>query len=428
MKNRIYAHILLFSLAVTGAAVLVAWAFGGFWAFFIALICVAGGGRLAARRLADKIAGVINGLDTGDGGFDEIAPLVNKIRRQRIDMEGEMAKLREQAHGVGAVIQAMKDSLIIIDKKGVVISGNASAAEIFGSELGGKNMLEFCRNVDLLRGVKTCLLGEGQEVVFESGGRIFEVFLDPVYTGGLCEGATILFHDATEKYDALRQRAEFTANISHELKTPLTIISGLSEMLESGMAQPQDVAQFGGKITFQAKRLIALINDIIRLSEFDEGGHGLDFAPFSPRERAVAVLDALSDAALEKNVTLQLAPGENFEINASERLVEELLFNLVDNGIKYNKPGGNVTVHLSQNDGFCKISVADTGIGIPEAHQERVFERFYRVDASRSSVTGGTGLGLAIVKHITLCHKGRTKIQSTPGAGTVVVCYIADGY
>ena len=222
----------------------------------------------------------------------------------------------------------------------------------------------------------------------------------------------------------LQQRREFSANVSHELKTPLTTISALSEMMSNGMAKKEDVAEFSQKITGHSKRLINIIEDIIRLSEFDEKKTEKDFTTFDILELAKTVVASLQDNATIKSVTVNLT-GEHLQIEANSRLIDELLFNLIDNGIKYNAEGGSVNIHISEDNGMCKISVADTGIGISKQHQSRIFERFYRVDASRSKKTGGTGLGLSIVKHITDHHNGKIILESSEGKGTTIICYIA---
>ena len=232
----------------------------------------------------------------------------------------------------------------------------------------------------------------------------------------------IITQKRTEVHKAEQQRREFSANVSHELKTPLTTISALSEMMVNGMAKQEDFIHFAGKISTQANRLIAIIEDIIRLSEFDEKKVKREYLPFDVHALAASVLEALEDRAQEKGVNLSLL-GDSVSLQANERLVEELLFNLVENGIKYNKEGGLVRLQVEEENGQCKISISDTGIGIPKGQQKHVFERFYRVDNSRARNTGGTGLGLSIVKHIVEHHKGKIAIESTEGMGTTITCY-----
>ena len=226
----------------------------------------------------------------------------------------------------------------------------------------------------------------------------------------------------SEVQKAQRQRHEFSANVSHELKTPLTTISALSEMMANGMAKPEDFTNFADKISKQSKRLIAIVEDIIRLSEFDEKKVKRTYTSFDVQALAVSVIESLEEHAQKKSISLNLSKN-TVMLRANERLVEELLFNLVENGIKYNKEGGHVSLNISIEDKLCKITASDTGIGIPKADQKRIFERFYRVDNSRARNTGGTGLGLSIVKHIVEHHKGKVTIDSAPDIGTNITCY-----
>ena len=233
---------------------------------------------------------------------------------------------------------------------------------------------------------------------------------------------SIIVQKRNEVHKAEQQRREFSANVSHELKTPLTTISALSEMMTNGMAKPEDFTTFAGKISIQAKRLISIIEDIIRLSEFDEKKVKQEYFRFDVFALATYVVEDLQEQAKTKKVSLTLQ-GNPVEIYANQRLVEELLFNLVENGIKYNREGGEVVLTVQRENGHCKISAADTGIGIPKEHQKHIFERFYRVDNSRARNTGGTGLGLSIVKHIVEHHKGKLLLDSAEEVGTTITCY-----
>jgi two-component system phosphate regulon sensor histidine kinase PhoR len=256
------------------------------------------------------------------------------------------------------------------------------------------------------------------------GGKIYNVYFSPVHDYEIT-GGVILLYDNSEKFEAERQRKEFSANVSHELKTPLTTIYATAEMIESGMAQEEDIRSFAKKITIQAKRLINIIEDIIKLSEFDEGKNKIERTQFDLYELAMSIIEALQQKADEKHVFVELV-GERFNITANMQMIDELLFNLIDNAIKYNNDNGNVTVSLHKKNCLCTITVSDTGIGIPYQHQSHVFERLYRLDKSRSKKTGGTGLGLSIVKHICELHGGKVELTSDPGSGTIVKCTIAD--
>ena len=380
---------------------------------------------LVTRKLTDSIIKPLTHIDFESDNslvYDELAPYMHKIDRQKREITEKLSSLTERADTIEAITGNMKEGLILVDNKGDALTANSSARSIFGEELENKSILYICRDLDFKYAVMRCLSDENVETRMERDGRIYNVYMSPVFSNGAARGAVILFQDATERHQAERQRREFSANVSHELKTPLTTISALSEMIESGMAKDADVKSFAARISEQAGRLLLLIDDIIRLSEFDEGGIAKENAVFDIHELAQSVIDAFKGNAAGIAVELK---GEPLEISANRRMIDELLYNLVDNGIKYNKEGGSVSVDLSLTDnGMCKISVSDTGIGISSDHQPRLFERFYRVDRSRSKKTGGTGLGLSIVKHIAEYHGGRVELQSTDGKGTTVTCYI----
>ena len=394
-------------------------------AFVTALVLLLA--NAVARRLTRNIIGPLSSIDF-DGEnpsvYDELLPYVKKIDQQKREIDGQIALLKNRADTIEAITGSMKGGLILIDKTGVMLAVNKSASDIFREKgMDGKNILHICRDIDFGQGVHQCLSGANTEIVFERGGKIYDVFFSPVHDGDEITGGVILFRDISERHEAERQRREFTANVSHELKTPLTTISALAEMIESGMAKEGDIKSFAEKISAQAKRLINIIEDIIKLSEFDEGKISREYTEFDLYELAESVLEVLREKADEKHVFVNIT-GERFRVFASRQMIDELLYNLIDNAIKYNKENGSVTVTLSKEGGFCKIAVSDTGIGISDEHQSRAFERFYRADKSRSKKTGGTGLGLSIVKHITEYHGGRVTLTSAQGAGTAVVCYI----
>jgi len=271
------------------------------------------------------------------------------------------------------------------------------------------------------------------QVDFESAETIADPHLRDSLYEELWPYIKKIEHQKQEIASQLAIRREFSANVSHELKTPLTTISALSEMMLNGMAKPDDVSMFSEKISNHAKRLMNIINDIIRLSEFDESKVEKDFTKFDVYQLAKSVISALQDKAAQRHIRLELTgPFEATAnaplfIKANSHLLDELMFNLVDNAIKYNKDGGHVTLDLREDKGQCKITVTDTGIGISKEHQHRIFERFYRVDRSRSKKTGGTGLGLSIVKHIIEHHNGNIVLHSTKDKGTTIACYIPTG-
>ena len=381
-----------------------------------------------ANRLTKRIVDPLNVIDLDSPEYDgesaaiyeELLPYVKKIEIQKREISEQINMLKERANTIEAITDSMKEGLILIDKNGNVLTANKSTRDIFG-DAEQSNILHICRDLDFQRAVDRCLNGSNVEISLDRSGNIFSVFLNPVYSDNMINGAIILFLDTTEKFLSEKQRREFSANVSHELKTPLTAISALAEMIKTGMSKEGDAIGFAAKISEQSKRLINMIDDIIRLSEFDEGNIVNDKSLFDLYELAETIVLALNDNA--KDIKLKLT-GERMRIFANRRMIDELLFNLIDNGIKYNQDGGTVVVILSRENGSCVISVADTGIGIPKEHKSRVFERFYRVDRSRSKKTGGTGLGLSIVKNIAEHHGGNVQIESCEGTGTTVTCYL----
>ena len=384
--------------------------------------------NILARRLTKNIIDPLDAIDfSGDNSkvYDELLPFVKKIDQQKIEIDSQIVMLQSRADTIETITDNMKEGLILIDKNGVLLAINKSASVIFNEkDMTGKSIFHYGRDPEFQKRVRDCLAGANAEMTFERGGRIYNVYFSPVHDYEIT-GGVILFHDISEKFEAEKQRKEFSANVSHELKTPLTTISATAEMIENGMAHDGDIKIFAGKISGQAKRLINIIEDIIKLSEFDEGTIAARHTSFDLYELAECVLEVLKQKADEKHVTVGLTGGR-FNVNANRQMLDELLVNLIDNAIKYNVDNGAVTVMLSKDDGFYRIAVADTGIGIAEEHRSRVFERFYRADKSRSKKTGGTGLGLSIVKHIVELHGGRVMLTSAPGAGTTVECVIAD--
>jgi len=356
--------------------------------------------------------------------YEELWPYVKKINQQKNEIAEQLTTLQNRAETIEAIIANMREGLVILDENGLVLSVNKSVLNIFEiptkRDVVGQNIGRIYRDPEFMQGIKQCLGGAYLEINFTRKDRHYNAFLSPVINSG----AIIFFLDTTQQHKAEAQRREFTANVSHELKTPLTTISALSEMMANGMAKADDIADFSQKISVHTSRLINIIDDIIRLSEFDESKIREDFVEFDVYELAESVISSLQDKAAEKSVTIELT-GQPMKIKANSRLIDELIYNLIDNGIKYNKDGGSVTLNLCEENGQCKISVSDTGIGISEKHQSRVFERFYRADNSRSKKTGGTGLGLSIVKHITEHHNGNIVLESAEGVGTTITCYIS---
>jgi len=382
---------------------------------------------IVTRKLVDNIISPINNVDLDDenmGTYDEFVPFFKKIKQQKSEITAQLKVLESRANMMKAITDNMREGLIFVDNDGVILSANASVLDIFNeTSMINKNILQVCRDTEFLRNINLCLCGRSTEMAFEKKGKMYHIYLSPVHDGDTIGGAIILFLDTTEKYKAEKQRREFSANVSHELKTPLTTISALAEMINNGMVKRSDISGFALKISTQSNRLINIIEDIIRLSEFDEGSIDREFSNFDALDLAYSVVESLQDTADKKEVKIEVV-GESLQMTSNERMIDELLFNLVDNGIKYNKTGGTVKVSLSQDNGYYIICVEDTGIGIPVNHQERIFERFYRVDKSRAKKISGTGLGLSIVKHIVECHKGNIQLSSEHGKGTTIKCFI----
>lgn len=384
---------------------------------------------VSARWLTEKIVAPIGALDVDctdrssyKNAYDEILPFVKKIQRQKKEISEQRADREDQANMTRAITESMKEGLILVDNKGRVSSLNRSAASIFGvSDVENKDVSYLYRNREFLCAVRACLAGGGgAELDLEKDGRVYAVHMHPVHGCGAVSGALVLLLDRTEKRKSEEQRRQFSANVSHELKTPLTAISALAEMLANDLVRQEDVRDFSLKISGQVRRLIGIIDDIIRISAFDENRVDRSFAFFDARELARSVLAGLREKAGERRITLELQGGRTGML-ANERMIGELLYNLVDNAIKYNVDGGSVLVRLETREDGIAVSVEDTGIGIAAEHQERVFERFYRVDQARSPRTGGTGLGLAIVKGIVEHHSGAISLESGEN-GTTVTC------
>jgi len=385
--------------------------------------------NLFARRLTTNIIEPLESIDLESDNlavYDELIPYAKRIDQQKQRINEQLATLKNRADTITVITNSMREGLILLDARGVILTANKSALAIFEvseSDAEQAEILYICRDIDFQKSVSECLSGVHNEMVWEKNSRVYNIFFSPVSSTESIVGGVILFFDITAQRGAEQQRREFTANVSHELKTPLTAISALSEMISTGMADGADVQDFASKISEQAARLIAIIDGIIQLSEFDEGQVKPDLSEFDLHELAVLVIDALQAQADAKGITIHLN-GQRMLITANRQLIDELLSNLIDNAIKYNKDAGEVSVSFNKTDGLIQIRVQDNGIGIPAKHLGRVFERFYRVDSSRSKKTGGTGLGLSIVKHIVEQHGGWVEIESSPGIGTTVTCYI----
>ncbi len=381
---------------------------------------------VVARRLTRRLVAPINTLDLDApdlSGYDELLPLLEKIETQKKELSAQLSEIESRAATITAITGNMREGLLLLNGEGRVLLANDSALRILGArDAVRKSLIELCRGPAFLERANACLAGEKGEIALRLDGRFYSVFFNPVLDGEALDGAVVLFVDITERYASERQRKEFSANVSHELKTPLTAIAALSELISDGTAKDADVRPFAGKIQKQARRLIDMIEDIIRLSEFDEEDVSREFTRFNLYSAAEAVIDSLEEKAAERRIAVKLLGETHMSVTANLRMTDELLYNLVDNAIKYNREGGSVTVELLEDAQTVRICVRDTGIGISEEHLGRIFERFYRVDKSRSKKTGGTGLGLSIVKHVVEIHGGRVEVESEEGKGTAFTC------
>ena len=382
---------------------------------------------LLASRLSKRLMTPILDLDLEHPErcrtYDELSPLLTRIRRQNETIQNQMDELRRQQEEFNELTEHMSEGIVALDKKGRVLSCNSAALGLLGapSPKPEANALELDRSGPFRTAVEQSLEGRHSQGRIDRGNRCIQIMADPVLREGELTGSVLVLLDVTERENSERLRREFTANVSHELKTPLTSISGMAEIMKSGIVRPEDMPEFAGDIHRESKRLIALVEDIIHLSQLDEGGTLPQRQRVDLLELSGQVVGRLKHQAETAGVTLTLS-GEGFESDGIPAVLEEMVYNLCDNAVKYNRPGGSVRV-LVDREGR-SLTVADTGIGIPLEDQQRVFERFYRVDKSRSRQIGGTGLGLSIVKHGAALHDIRLELTSAPGEGTTVrLCF-----
>ena len=379
---------------------------------------------LLARRLSRRIVDPLNSLDLehplDNDAYEELSPLLKRIHRQHVEIQTQLRELREKTDEFTQITGSMREGLVLLDEHGSILSINAAAQALFGADAQcvGRDFLTIERSHEISAAIQAAAADGHSEVRAERAGRVYQFDISRITSDGKFLGTVILAFDITEQEFAERNRREFTANVSHELKTPLQGIIGSAELIENGMVKPEDLPRFVGHIHAEAARLVTLIDDIIRLSQLDEG----DAMPTEPVDLLAVSQEAaetLHDAAAARNVTVSVT-GQPAVLPGVRRLLYEIVYNLCDNAIKYNRDGGRVDVTVAADAGGSSITVADTGIGIALEHQGRVFERFYRVDKSHSKASGGTGLGLSIVKHAVQYHHGRIELESTPGTGTTI--------
>ena len=351
--------------------------------------------------------------------YDELSPLLHRMDKQNHKIQAQMDELQRRQAEFDDITARMDEGLVLFSGKGMILFANHAARALFPHDSAERSYLTLCRDANYIQVVEQALDGNGAHGKLERNGRIYELTASSVEENSVWHAAVLLIVDITERERAEQQRQEFTANVSHELKTPLTSIMGYAEIIAGGIAKPEDVAPFAGKIRTEAQRLLALIEDIIHLSRLDEGGETVSFEPVELSALCDTVRDRLQSKAAGKGIALRIE-GEPAAVSGQRRTLEQMIFNLTDNAINYNKPQGSVTLTTGTENGRPFVQVSDTGIGIAPADQQRVFERFYRVDKSHSKMTGGTGLGLSIVKHGAALHHAEVELKSALGEGTCI--------
>jgi len=380
---------------------------------------------LLAYQLSHSIIQPILSLDLGHPEscetYEELTPLLRRLHSQNETIRAQMAALKQQHEAFTAITENMSEGFLLMDGQTNLLSCNTSALRLLGAAMAreGESVLHLSRAEAFRQVVDEALAGRHSESLFEREGKCFQLLANPVIHEEKIAGAVVAILDVTEREGREALRREFTANVSHELKTPLTSISGFAELMANGLVPQETVPEFAADIYKEAQRLITLVEDIIHLSQLDEGLVRADQEEVDLCALSQDILGRLSPAAERAGVSLR-QEGEPVTVPGARYIVDEMVCNLVDNAIKYNRPGGSVTVTTGRRDGQAFLCVADTGIGIPAAHQQRVFERFYRVDKSHSKEVGGTGLGLSIVKHAAAYLGAEVKLESAEGLGTTV--------
>ena len=350
--------------------------------------------------------------------YDELSPLLHRMDKQNHKIASQLGELKRRQAEFDDITARMDEGLVLFSAQGDILFANRAVRALFPKDSATGGYMTLCRDAEYIRVVEEALGGESAHGRMEKDGRVYSLTASSVAGEGQGHAAVLFVVDITEREQAERQRQEFTANVSHELKTPLTSIMGFAEIMENGIVRPEDIGRFAGKIRSEAMRLLTLIEDIIRLSRLDEGAP----VPFEPVELSAlcgTVRDRLTHKAAENKITLHVK-GTPVTVPGQRRTLEQMIFNLADNAIAYNKTHGSVTLETGEENDAPFVRVSDTGIGIAPADQPRVFERFYRVDKSHSKQTGGTGLGLSIVKHGAALHHAQIDLHSTLGEGTEI--------
>ena len=383
----------------------------------IVLLLALGLSFLLASRVSKQVVRPLNNIDLEYPErvktYEELTPMLRKISKQNQQIRAQMEELDRRRREFQAITENMSEGLWVVDHHSEILFYNASAQRLL------ERVSPFQSNPKFYHTINAALAGQRTELMLSLDGRMHQLIANPVYDEAAVIGAVLLLLDVTEREEREQLRREFTANVSHELKTPLTSISGFAEIIQNGIAKPEDVKRFAGNIYDESQRLIILLGDIIRLSQLDENRIPVEAEEVNLLELAETVVQRIMPLAERKQVTISFL-GEPVKIKGVKSILDEMFFNICDNAVKYNKDGGSIFVNLEQKGLQAVFSVKDTGIGIPVGEQERVFERFYRVDKSHSKEIGGTGLGLSIVKHGAMYHNAAVSLQSELGVGTTI--------
>ena len=380
---------------------------------------------IMASVISKRIVKPINELDLESPEenqiYEELSPLLSKIHRQNREIQNQLELAKQQQEEFSLITENMQEGLIVIDKYTMILSANSSAWNLFHMDRGCQGESVYCldREEEFRHAIEQVLSGEHTELVLKLNGSDIQLIANPVIRDKKTEGAVVLLVNVTEKLERESLRREFSANVSHELKTPLTSISGFAEIMQGGLVKNEDIPKFAGRIYKESQRLLQLVEDVIQISQLDEEKTPYVWEPVDVYQVCKSAFDSLKVKAYKMNVHLYIC-GESMKMEAIRTLLEEAVYNVCDNAIKYNRNDGSVSIFLEQTAQEVQIVVKDTGIGIPREDQDRVFERFYRVDKSHSKEIGGTGLGLSIVKHAVSTLDGSVGLGSEVGSGTEI--------
>lgn len=391
----------------------------------VVIVLAAAVSLLLATRLSKQIITPLNSLNLDspleNSSYEEIFPLLKRIDSQQKEIRLSTYELQKKKDELDTIVCSMNEGIVLLKANGYVVTINNTAKrllEITGRAID-KSFVSICRNLDIQLALEKVWQGKDEEKVIDLRGGRYRMSASPVFSGESIAGAALLLFDVTEKEKSEQLRREFTANVSHELKSPLHTIAGYSELIMSGIAKGEDVINFSRKIHSEAKRMSQIIQDIISLSQLDEGGENMVFRPVDLYSLAVLTANNLREAAISAQVSIEVS-GQSALVSGVPQLMQSIVYNLCDNAVKYNVPGGYVKIDIAQNDTEVFISFEDSGIGIAAEHQEHIFERFYRVEKSRSREKGGSGLGLSIVKHAVKIQNGNIELSSSQGKGTKI--------